>query len=433
MAIIQPSAELSKAIRKYKKGNQDAFTQIYSLSAPYLSKCIINVISRTAPADSDELLQDILQDTFLTIAEKLDTLENELAYFQWAAQIATNHALRTWQKDIRRQEMEQSEDEMLYELPDESFIPEDILVNKQKQQLIRDMLQQLPLNQYLCVVEYFYNGLKEAEVAEKLDMPLGTVKTNISRAKKKLKDIIQTHEKKHGVKLYSMSAVLVMLLWKECGTTSAVTSVGAHATLTAVKGITAKKAAVSVGSKIGAKIVAGVTAASLVAGGTGVAIMAGSREEPPVETTVIETTVKETLPIPADAFVYNGHSYYLMEAPCTTWDEAKAYCEEQGGYLAVITTPEENEAVYGYLQSIGQKSAYFGLYKNQETDTWEWVNGEALTYENWAGGEPNFEGRQEFYGMFYYKYPDGKWNDGGYGRNTVEDTTLFLCEWDAAP
>lgn len=440
MAIIQPSAELTQAIRNYKAGDQQAFERIYSLSAPYLSKCIYNVISRTAGA-SDELLQDILQDTFLTVAEKLDTLQNEQAYFQWAGQIATNHALRTWKKENHRQEMEQSEEDMLYDLPDDQFIPEDILENKQKQQMIRDMLRSLPTAQYLCVVEYFYNGLKEAEIAEKLDMPLGTVKTNIFRAKKKMRELIGTHEKKHGVKLYSMSAVLVLLLWRESSKAPAVAAAAAPATLGAVKTVAAKtaattvakKAAVGIGAKLSTKIAAGVTAATLVAGGTGAAIWAGSQENaPPVY--IPPTTVTEAaLPIPEDAFVFNGHSYYLVETDSESWEDAKAHCEAQGGYLAVITSEEENAALYGYLQSQDQNSAYFGLYRNLETDAWEWVNGEPLIYENWAESEPNNYDGLENYGMFYFKYPGGRWNDGGYGTHDTEDTQLFLCEWDATP
>ena len=190
MAILA-SQELIRAIRSYKAGDQQAFEDIYSGSIQYVTRCVLTVLNRTAPGASEDLRQDIIQDTYLTIATKLDTLQSEEAFLQWAGQIATNHALRTWEKDVRRQEREQSEDDMLYELPDERFIPEDILYNLEKQQMIRKMLQELPTSQYLCLVEYFYNGLKETEVAQKLGMPLGTVKTNLSRAKKKLKDIVK--------------------------------------------------------------------------------------------------------------------------------------------------------------------------------------------------------------------------------------------------
>lgn len=330
---IQPTTELIRAIQNYKQGQPQAFETLYNLSLPYLTKCVLNVINRTAPGADETLLQDILQDTYLSIAEKLDTLQNEEAFFQWAGQIATNHALRTWNKAVSRQEMEQPEDDMVYELADEAFIPEDILENKEKQQLIRKMLQELPTPQYLCLVEHFYNGLKEREIAEKLDMPLGTVKTNLSRAKKKLKEIVETHEKKHGIKLYSMSALLVLLLWKDAtalvinpkaaaatlsavgakltgsasiagatGTAGTVSAAGASGVAgTAAAAGAASTASATVGTAIGAKIVASVVAASLVLGGTGLAIYkAQDKPSPTVSQTipVTEVTVlpEETLP-----------------------------------------------------------------------------------------------------------------------------------------
>lgn len=102
---IQPSRELILAIQNYKKGHQEAFETIYHSSLPYLTKCVLTVINRTAPDAADDLLQDILQDTYITIAEKLDTLQKEDAFFQWAGQIATNYALRTWNKTARQQAM----------------------------------------------------------------------------------------------------------------------------------------------------------------------------------------------------------------------------------------------------------------------------------------------------------------------------------------
>lgn len=302
---IQPSAQLLQAIRAYKNGNREVFTDIYNLSAPYLTKCALSVLNRTAPEGTQDLLQDVLQETYLTIAEKLHTLQKEESYFQWAGQIVTNHALRTWTQDARQKAMEQPEDDLVYELPDERFIPEDILENKEKQQLIRDMLQQLPNSQYFCLVEYFYNGLTEKEVAEKLGMPLGTVKTNLSRAKKKLKEIVQTHEKKKGVKLYSMSWMLLLLFWQDikAAFVSTGTVAGAAAVLAeeAVAGAAASATGTVAGaaaSGVAAKIAAGVMAVALAVGGT-VAIV--SNQESPAPPANQETVWQDPAETPTEA------------------------------------------------------------------------------------------------------------------------------------
>ena len=82
--IIQPNQELTQAIARYQNGDMAAFDIIYYNSLPYITKCVLNVLNRTAPGASEELRQDIIQDTYMTIADKLNTLQAPGAFFQWA-------------------------------------------------------------------------------------------------------------------------------------------------------------------------------------------------------------------------------------------------------------------------------------------------------------------------------------------------------------
>lgn len=143
-------------------------------------------------------------------------------------------------------------------------------------------------------------------------------------------------------------------------------------------------------------------------------------------TMTIADKVKEENPsIPADAVEFNGHRYYLYdfaglaEPTQNTWENAQAYCEAVGGYLATITTPEENDFLYRYMRQRGYASAYFGL-SNTQTGAWQWGNGELLTYTNWHSGEPNNQNGNEHYGMFYESFSDGTWNDGRFDAPYTE-------------
>ena len=134
--------------------------------------------------------------------------------------------------------------------------------------------------------------------------------------------------------------------------------------------------------------------------------------------------------VPQDVTEFNGHFYYVYNLDTvSTWNEAKQYCENQGGYLATITSPEENEFVYSYLNDVGYESAYFGFTDLDEEGIWVWDNGEVSSYTNWHSGEPNGENPNEDFAMFYYKYSDGTWNDGDFGKQTVNSGVVFICEW----
>ncbi len=126
---------------------------------------------------------------------------------------------------------------------------------------------------------------------------------------------------------------------------------------------------------------------------------------------------------------FQGHTYQLIDGVCSTWQEAKAYCESLGGYLATITSQEENDFLYSYITEQGVQSAYFGFTDEAEEGTWVWVTGEPVSYTNWHTNEPNRENSNEDYAMFYYKYKDGTWNDGDFGKRTINSGTAFICEW----
>lgn len=128
--------------------------------------------------------------------------------------------------------------------------------------------------------------------------------------------------------------------------------------------------------------------------------------------------------LPAGAVEFNGHYYYVYGIDTITdWNMAQEYCEEQGGYLATITSPEEDAFLYSYIIDAGYSSVMFGLTDQEQTDDWHWVTGEEFSYQNWRSGEPNYQGGYEHYGMYYERNTDGTWNDGS-GKGGP-----FLCEW----
>lgn len=134
--------------------------------------------------------------------------------------------------------------------------------------------------------------------------------------------------------------------------------------------------------------------------------------------------------IPDGAVEYNGHYYYLYtDGTADSYEEAFKYCNDRGGYLATLTSEEENNFVYSYILQRGYNNAYFGLSESLNKGQWEWCTGEPLSYTNWHSKEPNKENSNEDYAMFYYKFSDGTWNDGDFGQDTVNSGKAFICEW----
>ena len=130
------------------------------------------------------------------------------------------------------------------------------------------------------------------------------------------------------------------------------------------------------------------------------------------------------------AVEFNGHYYKVYEID-KLWNDAKTYCESVGGYLATVTSKEENEFL---MSIIGDYYCFLGGTDIESENVWKWVTGETWSYTNWMTGEPNNgdnvnEG-QDFltiYGSNGDAGTYGKWDDGWNEKH------YFVCEWDFSP
>jgi hypothetical protein len=115
-----------------------------------------------------------------------------------------------------------------------------------------------------------------------------------------------------------------------------------------------------------------------------------------------------------DGFVeYMGH-YYKYVAGLFTHTEAEAAAAQAGGYLATITSAQENAVVADLIagQDLG---AWLGGSDLHNEGTWVWTQGPeaggAFSYSNWAPGEPSgtYNGMKEDY--LHMMANDTRWND----------------------
>ena len=144
----------------------------------------------------------------------------------------------------------------------------------------------------------------------------------------------------------------------------------------------------------------------------------------------------------------NGHWYevVVIPAPGVTWHEAKAAAEENGGYLATITSADENQFVFDLTVNTPgawEMSAewaigpYLGGYQDRSASDysepsggWRWVTEEPWEYTAWLQQphpQPDNWLDLEDY-LFYWGYPNQimpTWNDGG-----DVPCTRYVIEYD---
>lgn len=208
------SDELKQAVISYKAGNRDTFGAIYVQSQRYIYTCISNVIKGND--NFRDIIEDMMQDTYVEISKSLGQLEDVERFLQWAGTIAARKCY-AYLKKSNRYVLLNEEDTTFDDLADdEEFIPEAVMQNAEKRRLIKDIIDsQLNEVQRICIYEFYYNDKKQCQIAEEYGIPENTVKTHLSRAKAKIKEGVLDLEKNKNTRLYGFVPLFSLLFADE--------------------------------------------------------------------------------------------------------------------------------------------------------------------------------------------------------------------------
>lgn len=279
---------LFAAVLWLQQGKDEMFTQVYDLSEKYIYKIIYDIVK-----DIDTT-QDLMQETYIQIYNKIDTLENPRAFYSWAGRIATNKTLRYIQSGYRKHEslvVQDEEGNIDYPFETasadhEEFIPESILMNQAEVELLTDIVDSLTPEQKICVQYYYYEEMSVGQIAEAFGCSEGTIKSRLNYARKSIKDAILKLENNQNTRLYSISGfpIFWMLFRHEMEQVSVPFSAAIKNFLV---GFNKKSIATKVWGTTVGKTCTGLVVAAIVA--VGGLTIANKMNEPPIDNNPEET------------------------------------------------------------------------------------------------------------------------------------------------
>lgn len=186
------SSDDAKLIQQTLAGDRSAFG---NLVRKYQDR-LFNVAFRLVGHMEDA--HDVTQEAFINAFESLPRFQGDAQFFTWLYRIAVNAAISRQRKRRETVSLQQGgrPDKPLPEPFDESFDhqPGDALERRESDQRIHAALQQVAPDFRTVLVLRDLEGMKYEEIAVALDLPIGTVRSRLHRARLELRSILEKTE-----------------------------------------------------------------------------------------------------------------------------------------------------------------------------------------------------------------------------------------------
>lgn len=166
-------------IDKIKEGDFKAF----QLFVQQYERLVFSVILRIVEREED--VEDIAQEVFLQVFKKIKNYRAESSLATWVGKIAYNFALNHVKKYNKHYV---NNPEVEIDKQNSHGSPEETIINNEKSKYIQEQIKLLPQKYRTVLYLYHFNDMSYKEIAEVTKSSESSVKTNIFRARKLLKD-----------------------------------------------------------------------------------------------------------------------------------------------------------------------------------------------------------------------------------------------------
>jgi RNA polymerase sigma factor (sigma-70 family) len=181
-------------VSRAKDGDQKAYAELmqrYKDSIYFMALKMVN--------NKDDAM-DLTVETFGKAFENLEKYKPDFAFSTWLFRIATNNCIDF----IRKKRLnvvslhtlsEEDGEEKHMQVRAEGLNPEETSIKKQESEKLKNIVEQLPIRYRKLIILRYYDELSYEEIAQQLDIPLGTVKAQLFRARDLMANIINRKKK----------------------------------------------------------------------------------------------------------------------------------------------------------------------------------------------------------------------------------------------
>ncbi len=182
LAVNAPRTMADLLQRVAANGDVEAFRALFQSYAPRVKSYMMR--QGADPRTAEELAQE----TLLTVWRKAALYSDDKgSATTWIFTIARNLRIDRLRKEVAWQPLPENNDEE----PSPEPTPDEELSERERSEKVRSVLAELPADQSEVVTLAYVEGLSHSEIAQRLGLPLGTVKSRMRLAYQKIRDALE--------------------------------------------------------------------------------------------------------------------------------------------------------------------------------------------------------------------------------------------------
>ena len=180
----QPAIDDLQILKRIASGDREALAELYSRYQQHLFRYLLQLTPDYG------LAEEILQDTFVAVWKSVRTFQGKSSVLTWLISISRRQAHNT----LRRHKLPIVDESELEDLVATGPEPEDFALASIARDELTSAFKQLgPVHREIIVL-IFIEELSYPEVANVLGIPVGTVKSRLSNAKRMLRTLLDHRE-----------------------------------------------------------------------------------------------------------------------------------------------------------------------------------------------------------------------------------------------
>lgn len=187
--------EENQLIDRALQGDRDAFAQLVESNQDRLFASMLQITC--SPDEAEE----VVQEAFIRAFVKLDTFQRNSQFFTWLYRIAFNAALTRRRRKRARVSLDQCRENNGLEVTDSADAVDEPMLRAERIAMVREALQTLTEEHRSILVLREMQEYSYEEIAEILDISIGTVRSRLSRSRRQLKlalEAMQRAEESRG-------------------------------------------------------------------------------------------------------------------------------------------------------------------------------------------------------------------------------------------